>query len=42
MNKHVYKIQKLTAAETGLFPLSMLAADFLTNELSEACINWNI
>lgn len=26
----------------GLFPLSMLAADFLTNELSEFCININL
>jgi hypothetical protein len=36
------RIKKLTAAGRGLLPLSMLAADFLTNEPSEVCVNLNI
>lgn len=36
-NKKHEQAEKLTAAWTGLFPVSMLAADFLTNAPSEAC-----
>jgi hypothetical protein len=31
------KKKKFTAAGAGLFPESMLAADFLTNEPSDVC-----
>lgn len=42
-NSHKRKsMKKLTAEGAGLLPLNMLAADFLTKEASEFCINFEV